>query len=125
MAANHRVVHFDGKIEQAVGIVAALAVAFANLRIDQGGVLRRVDLNVGAAETNKFGDFIAKQIDEVGEKGVHGGIGSAGLLGIVVGRGLLGAQERRLGGMIGARAQVGVLFGAHVPLAPQLRNDHG
>ena len=40
MIADHYIIHFDGKIKQMVGIAAALAITFAQLRVEQRGVLR-------------------------------------------------------------------------------------
>src|SRR6266853_550085 len=124
MTANHSVIHLDGEIEEAVGIIAPLPVALADLGIDQGGILRRVDLNVRAAQSEQFGYLVTKEIDEIGEKSVHGRVGAAGLLRIVVGRRLLRADQRRLGRMIGPGAQVGELLGAHRAFPAQSRNDN-
>src|SRR6266852_6074962 len=124
MTANHSVIHLDGEIEEAVGITAPLLVALADLGIDQGGILRRVDLNVRAAQSEQFGYLVTKEIDEIGEKSVNGRVGAAGLLRIVVGRRLLRADQRRLGRMIGPGAQVGELLGAHGAFPAQSRNDN-
>ena len=48
--ADDRVVELDARVEHLVRIAAALAVAFADRLVEQRGVLRRVDLDVGAAE---------------------------------------------------------------------------
>src|SRR5207302_1213926 len=50
MIANDRIVHFGRKFEKPVGIIASLAISLAQLRIQQSGVLRRVNLNVRASE---------------------------------------------------------------------------
>src|SRR5882672_3676423 len=60
MAADHRVIHLDGEIKQAVGIISSLPVPLADLGIDQGSVLRGVNLNVRAAQSNQLGHFITK-----------------------------------------------------------------
>src|ERR1700686_2164066 len=67
MITDHRVIHLDREIKKLVGIVSALTVAFAQLRIEQGGVLRRVDLNVSTAETDQFLDFIPQNVYQVGQ----------------------------------------------------------
>jgi len=55
---------------------------------------------------------------------VHRMIGAAGLFRVVVGRGLLRADQRRLGRMICPGPQVGELFGAHGALPAQLGHDN-
>ncbi|MEZ4568889.1 MAG: hypothetical protein R2849_00860 [Thermomicrobiales bacterium] len=44
MFADHRVIQLDAAVEQCVGVIPALSIAFADFRVEQGGVLRRVDL---------------------------------------------------------------------------------
>ncbi len=104
LAADHRIIHFDGEVEQSVRVIAALAVSLADLGVDQGGVLRRIDLNVSAAQTNQFSHFIAKKIDQVGEKCVYRGIGASGFFGVVVRGSLLCTDERGLRGAIRSRS---------------------
>ena len=70
MALDDRVVQLDGGVEHPIGIAAALAVALANRLVEQPGVLRRVDLDVLAAEPRQLGDLAAGEVDEVGEVGV-------------------------------------------------------
>ena len=67
MIADHRVIHLDREIKKLVGIVSALTVAFPQLRIEQGGVLRRVDLNISTAETDQFLDLIPQNVYQVGQ----------------------------------------------------------
>ena len=50
VALDDRVVELDARVEHLVGIAAALAVALANRLVEQRRVLRRVDLDVVAAE---------------------------------------------------------------------------
>ena len=124
MIADHRIVHFDRQIQQPVGIVAALPVSFAQLRIQECGVLRRVDLDVGAAQANQLFHFIAQDIDQIGEVGVDGRISPGGFSAVVVSGGLLRADHGGFGRVLGARAHVSKFFGAERPFATQLGNDH-
>ena len=70
MAVDDRVVQLDAGVEQPVRIAAALPVAFAHGLVEQGGVLRRVDLHVLAAEAAEFRDLAAREIHQVGQVGV-------------------------------------------------------
>jgi len=63
MLTDDSVVHLDGQIEQAVGIVAALPVSFAEFRIQQCSVLRRIDLNIGAPQANQLLHLVAQKVD--------------------------------------------------------------
>ena len=118
MVADHGVVEFDAAVEQPVRVVAALAVALADGRVEQPGILRRVELDVGAAEADQFGDLGAQDIHHIGEVGIDRRVGALRFLRVVVGRRLLRADQRRLPGAVAdAGAQVGELFGAQVPHA--------
>ncbi len=70
MALDDRVVELDAGVEQLVGIAAALPVAFANRLVEERGVLRRVDLDVVAAEPAQFRDLATREVHEIGEVGV-------------------------------------------------------
>src|SRR5437660_9486719 len=61
MAVDDGVVHFDAGVDDLVGVVAALAIAFAYLGVEQSGVLGRVDLDIGAAQANQFLDFMPRE----------------------------------------------------------------
>ncbi len=124
MVADHRIVHLDREIEQAVGIIAALPVPLPQLRIKQRGVLRRIDLNVRAAQANQLLHFSAQDVDQIGKVASICRIGAGGFLAVVVSRRLLCADQGGLGRMIGARPHVGEFLGAHRTLAPQLGNDY-
>ena len=67
MAVDDRVVELDAGVEQRVGIAAALAVALADRLVEERGVLRRVDLDVLAAEPDQLRDLAPGEVDEVGE----------------------------------------------------------
>ena len=70
MPGDDRVVELDAGVEQSIGIAAALAVALADRLVEQRRVLRRIDLDVLAAEPRQLGDLAAREVDEVGEIGV-------------------------------------------------------
>src|SRR5262245_47213047 len=120
MIADDGVVHFDREIEQSVRVVAALAVAFAQVGVEQRRVLRRIDLNVDAAQPDQLLDFAAQDVDEVGQISVNSRVSARRLFGVVIGGGLLRADERGLGEARRLRAQPGILLRAHLPLGPQL-----
>src|SRR5205823_12787114 len=109
---DHRVVHLDRRVDHAVGVAPALLVALAHLGIEQRRVLGGVDLDVAAAQADQLLDLASGEIDHVGQIGVARGIGGLRLVGIVVGGGLLGADQRYLAGLLGASAQVDPLLGA-------------
>ena len=67
----------DARVEHLVGIVAALAVAFANRLVEERGILRGVDLHVVAAEPPQFLDFPPREVDEIGQIGVAGRVRAA------------------------------------------------
>ena len=96
VAVDDRVVELDAGVEHLVGIAAALAVALANRLVEQRRVLRRVDLDVLAAQALQLGDLAPGEIHEVGEICVACRIRRARLVGIVVGRRLLRADQRDL-----------------------------
>src|SRR5262249_37137301 len=73
---------------------------------------------------DQFLDLAAEDIDNVGQIGVHRGIGAFRLLGVVVGRGLLGADQRGLGRVVRAGAQVDEFLGTQVAPSPQAGNHH-
>ena len=83
-------------VEHAVGIAAALPVALANLLVEQRRILRRVNLDVLAAEPRQLGDLAPGEVDEIGEVGVAGRVRGARLLRIVVRGRLLRAEQRHL-----------------------------
>src|SRR5262249_59379932 len=98
MVADDGVVHFDREIEQTVRVVAALAVAFAQVGVEQRRVLRRIDLNVDAAQPDQLFDFAAQDVNQVGQIRVYSRVSARRLFGVVIGGGLLRADERGLGG---------------------------
>src|SRR5207245_3971591 len=93
MARNDRVVHLEALVEQLVRIAAASPVTFPQIVVEQGRVLWRVDLDVGAAETAELRDLAASEVHDVGEVCVTRWIGVARLLRVVVGSCLLGRYE--------------------------------
>jgi hypothetical protein len=56
-SVEYSIVEFDGLIDDAIRVDPTDAVTFADLRIEQGSILRCVDLDVGAAEANQFLDL--------------------------------------------------------------------
>ena len=54
MPIDDSIVHLDAGIDQFVGVAAALAIALSHFGIEQGRVLGRVNLDVGAAQTNQL-----------------------------------------------------------------------
>jgi len=68
-------------------------------------------------------DFAAQDVDQIREVSVYCGVSGARFLTIVVGCGLLGADQCRLCLVSGACAQVGEFFGAQMTLAPQAGYD--
>src|SRR5260370_15928468 len=67
MVADNGIVHFDTDIDHLIRVAAALAIALAHLRIEQRGVLGRVDLDVGAAQAREFIHFATREIHDVGK----------------------------------------------------------
>src|SRR5690349_8224137 len=121
MVTDHSIVEFDTPIKQAVRIVAALSISLADGRVQQGCVLRRVNLNVSTTKLDQLFDFASKDVDDVSEIGVNRWIGLPGLFRIVVGCRLLSAEQSNLATGARASPQIGELFGAHVALAAQFR----
>ena len=93
MADDDGIVELDAGVEHLVRVAAALPVAVANALVEQARVLRRVDLDVLAAEAAKLCDFPAREVDEIRQVGVARRIRRRGALGVVVGGSLLGAEE--------------------------------
>src|SRR5438309_4192938 len=121
--ADHGVVHLDAGVDQPVGIAAARDVAGAQRRIKQGRILGRVDLDVHAAEPDQLLDLAAIEIHDVGQVGVARRVGARGLPRVIVGGRLLGAEQRDLRRLRGARAQVRELLAAHAA-PPRELLDH-
>ena len=123
VAVDDGVVELDAGIEQPIGIASALPVALADCLVEERGVLRGIDLHVLAAQASQLGDLAPREVHEVRQIGVARGIGAAGLLGIVVGRRLLGADERDLDRLVRPASKIGELLYAHLPPPPQPIDD--
>ena len=123
MLADDGVVHLDARVDQPVGVAAALAVALAQGRVEEGRVLRRVDLHVRAAEPDQLGHLAPREVDDVGQVGVARRVGAGRLRRVVVGGGLLGADQRDLDRLRRAGPQVDELLRAHAA-SPAQRVDH-
>ena len=54
VAIDYSVVQLDTLIEEFVWITASLAIAVSDLCIQKSGILRSVDLDIGAAKTHQF-----------------------------------------------------------------------
>ncbi|MEZ4521501.1 MAG: hypothetical protein R3A46_07650 [Thermomicrobiales bacterium] len=104
MFADHRVIQLDAAVEQCVGVIPALSIAFTDLRVEQGGVLRRVDLDVRAAEPDEIRRPGPENIDDIGQVGLDRRVGASFDFGIVIGRGLLGADQRYLRRVVAGRS---------------------
>src|SRR6185369_6297169 len=113
VAADRRVVHLDARVDEPVGVAAALAVALAQRGVEQRGVLGRVDLYVGAAQAHQLLDLPPRHVDDVRQVGIARGIGAGGLLRIVVRRRLLRADQRDLGRPRRSGPEVHELLAAH------------
>src|SRR5262249_61028257 len=80
--------------------------------------------NVDAAQPDQLFDFAAQDVNQVGQIRVYSRVSARRLFGVVIGGGLLRADERGLGGARRLRAQPRILLRAHVPLTPQLGDDY-
>ena len=96
MAPDDGVVHVDARVDERVRIAAAFLVSIAHRGIQKRRVLRGVDLDIRAAEPDQLLDLAPREVDHVGEVGVARRVGAGGVLGIVVRRGLLRADQRDL-----------------------------
>jgi hypothetical protein len=123
VALDDRVVELHRRREQRVRVAAALAVTLADRLVEERRVLRRVDLDVLAAESFELRDLATGEIDEVGEIGVPRRIRAARLVRVVIGRRLLRAEERHLGRHRGAAAQVGEFLDRHLAAPLQFLDD--
>src|ERR1700674_1168517 len=65
VALDDGVVELDAAVDQLLGVAPSLPVAFPHRRVQEGSVLRRVDLDIGAAEANQLVDLAAGQVDHV------------------------------------------------------------
>ena len=92
VARDDRVVELDAGVEHLVRIAAALPVALADRLVEQRRVLRRVDLDVLAAEPAQLRDLAPREVHEVGQVGVARRVGAARLVRVVVGGRLLRAD---------------------------------
>jgi len=124
MVADHGVVHLHSKVDEAIGVVAPLPVARANVGIEQGGVLGRIDLDVAATEAYQFRHLVFHDVHDVGEIGIDGRISARRFLRIVIRCSLLRANHRDLRRTVRSCPQVGELFRAQRTLAAQLRDRH-
>ena len=124
MAVDDGVVELDARVQQAIRIAAALPVSVADRLVEQGGVLRRVDLHVLASKAPQFFDFAPREVDDIRQVRVARGVGALGLLGIVVRGRLLGAEQRDLDGPPRPPAQIRELLHTHLPPPTQLADDH-
>src|ERR1700746_1059968 len=77
MFPDDAIVHLGGKIEQAVRVIATLAVSLTQLGIEQRSILWRFDLDITTPEPNQFINFISQNVDQVGKIGIDAWI-SAG-----------------------------------------------
>ena len=87
--------------------------------------MRRIELDVGAAEPHELRHLGTQDVDDVGEVGVDGGVRAARLLGVVVRGRLLCVDQRDLERALRATARVRELLGAHRTNAAKLLDDHG
>ncbi len=125
VSLDDRVVQLDRRVEHAIGIAAAGAVALADGLVEQPGILRGVNLDVLAAEARELGNLAAGEIHDVGKIGIERRVCPARLVRVVVGGRLLGAEEGHLDRLLRPAAQIGELLGAHLPAPPQLVDDDG
>src|SRR5215469_3347329 len=119
MPVDDRVIQLNTAVDELVGIVAALAIPFTHLRIEESRILGSVDLDVGAAQTYQLVNFTPGEGDDVLQVSIPVGVSGLRLLGIVVGRRLLRAQHGYFSRVGGAGAQVDPFFRAHAPAPAQ------
>src|SRR5260370_166339 len=125
MAIDDRVVQFDAAVDQLFRVAAPLTVALTHLRIEQGRVLGRIDLDVCAAQANQLFDLKPRDVDDIGQVLVARLVCALRLLRAVVPAALLRADHRHLARALCDRAHKGPLLAAHAAPPTQLLHDHG
>src|SRR4051812_39511951 len=81
VAGDDRVIQLDGRVEHLVRFAAALTIALADCLVEEARILRRIDLDVLAPETNQLGDLAAGGVPPGGDGSRAGAGGGAGLVG--------------------------------------------
>src|SRR5713226_3295088 len=124
MALDDRIVELDAAVDQLLGVAPPLTVALPHGRVEEGSVLRRVDLYVRAAEADQLIHLAPREVDHVREVLVAGRVGALRLFRVIVGGSLLGADHRHLARTPRRRPEKRPLFAGHTSLPAQAIDHH-
>ena len=120
---HERVVQLDTEFQPFIELPAPGLIKGAGFGIEQQGIVRRVDLDIGRAQTHQLDHFISENVDDVGEEALQGWIDTAGSVGRPEIREQARAGQRDLRNASSSRTQVGELLGSKMPFARQLPDD--